>query len=236
MKPQLFILHHAGGNCYSYQFLMPFVTEHFDVIATELPGRGKRVLEPLITTRDEAMLDLAMLIKGKLNGQPYITYGHSMGAMLTPGVVNMLTRTGAPPVACIVTGCSTPVIPEGLVRHLLPQDELGLVLRDMGGVPDEFFHSPELVAFFEPIVRADFKIAETATAAEDIPVISSPIHNIMGTEEFFLDKVQEWQNFTTGEFTHEQMEGAHFFIHNHPKELGARIKQCYDRYLVHQNG
>lgn len=236
MKPQLFILHHAGGNCYSYQFLMPFVTDHFEVIPTELPGRGKRVLEPLITTRDEAMMDLAMVIKNQWNGQPFITYGHSMGAILTPGIVSMLTRAGATPVACVVSGCASPVVPEGLERHKLPQDELGLVLRDMGGVPLEFFQSKELIEFFEPIVRADFKIAEEAAPAEDIPVISAPIYNIMGTEEFFLDRVEEWKQFTTGEFIHEQMEGAHFFIHNHPKALGARIKEIYDRYLVHANG
>lgn len=236
VKPQLFILHHSGGNCYSYQFLLPYLTPHFDVVVTELPGRGKRIMEPLITSRDAAVLDLAMLIRSQLNGQPFILYGHSMGAYFTPAIVDILSRGGKPPVGVVVSGTASPVVPEGMERHKMSQADLAAELRIMGGVPEEYFHSPELIEFFEPIVRADFQVVETPVPAEKIPVMGVPVHVMMGTEEYFTERIGEWKNFTKAECTTELMPGGHFFIHDHAPELAQRIKQCYDRYLVLRNG
>jgi external thioesterase TEII len=236
MKPQLFLLHYAGGNCYSFQFMMPMLTPFFDVVPTELPGRGKRIMEPLVNSKDEAILELAMVIKNQLNGQPYMTYGHSMGAMLTPFIVNILKRVATPPIGVVVSGNPSPVVPDGINRHQMSQADLAEELRYMGGIPEEYFSSPELIAFFEPIVRSDFKIAESRMPAEQIPVIDVPVYSIMGTEEVFSEKIADWAAFTTGEFGSELMEGGHFFIQSHPDKIADRIKKCYDRYMVLQNG
>ena len=202
----------------------------------ELPGRGKRILEPLVISRDAALMDLAMAIRSRLNGQPYMIYGHSMGAFFTPGIADMLHRSGKPPVGVVVSGTPTPVVAEGMARHKMSQEELAVELRTMGGVPEEYFHSPELIDFFEPIVRADFQLVETPVPAEQIPVLNVPVHAMMGTEEWFNERIDEWKNFTTAGCTTELMTGGHFFIHDHAPELALRLKECYDRYLVHRNG
>jgi external thioesterase TEII len=45
-KPQLFLLHFAGGSCYSFQFMLPYLKD-FNVLPIELPGRGRRIKESL---------------------------------------------------------------------------------------------------------------------------------------------------------------------------------------------
>lgn len=56
-KPQLFLLHFADGNCYSFLFLREYLEQDFELHFLELPGRGKRLLEPLVHTLDEAVSD-----------------------------------------------------------------------------------------------------------------------------------------------------------------------------------
>ena len=55
--PQLFILHYAGGNVYSFNFLKKYVEPYFEVISVELPGRGRRMSEGLIKDKGEAIRD-----------------------------------------------------------------------------------------------------------------------------------------------------------------------------------
>ena len=53
-KPQLFTIHFAGGNCYSFNFLKQHFDPYFEVVALELPGRGKRMTEPLLKDAQDA--------------------------------------------------------------------------------------------------------------------------------------------------------------------------------------
>src|ERR1043166_8245649 len=80
-KPQLFLLHFAGGNCYSFQFMMPLLRD-FEVVSLELPGRGKRINEPLVTNFDLAANDILRQLRQKLASSSFLIYGHSMGAYL----------------------------------------------------------------------------------------------------------------------------------------------------------
>ncbi len=50
-KTQLFLLHFAGGNYYSFRFMFPQLNE-FEIIPVELPGRGKRMKENLLKDFD----------------------------------------------------------------------------------------------------------------------------------------------------------------------------------------
>ncbi len=64
-KPQLFLLHFAGGNRYSFQFLLPQLSA-FNVVALELPGRGNRLNEPLLDNFNEAASDLYQQVTDRL--------------------------------------------------------------------------------------------------------------------------------------------------------------------------
>ena len=93
---QLFLLHFAGGNCYSYEFLIKKILRSalskIDCYALELPGRGKRLDEELIVDKNDAIVDYVSQIKKLRNGKPYIIYGHSMGATLGLSVVKKMEK------------------------------------------------------------------------------------------------------------------------------------------------
>ena len=89
-KPDLFLLHYAGGNVYSFNFIKPYLNGQFNFIPIELPGRGKRMREDLLFNKDLAVKDVLNQILENLNSNPFLIYGHSMGASIGFSVINEL--------------------------------------------------------------------------------------------------------------------------------------------------
>ncbi len=232
---QLFLLHFAGGNCYSYDFLRKKIESYtLKTYALELPGRGKRFGEDLITDKKGAIDDYVNQICKLRNGEPYIIFGHSMGATLGLSVTKIMEEKGDAPVQLIVSGNAGPGAQEkdenGEIvkkkkRYLLPDDEFQDVLRELGGVPEEVLTNEELYEFFNPIIRADFQVLEEKKGIEKGMKIKTPIHAIMGDQEKTSDQIENWKQFTIAEFANNILPGHHFFIHKEVTTLATIIKK-----------
>ena len=220
---QLFLLHFAGGNCYSFQFMRSQFSG-IGFIPVELPGRGKRGNEPLVKDLEEAATDLCGEISRRLTDRDFIIYGHSMGALLALKVTGMLERNGRFPQRLVVRGNPGPGIKKYDHRYLLGPEEFRSELKRLGGIPAEFFESEDLYDFFEPILRADFEIAEKDSMSL-IPPVTAPIYAIMGEEEEYVESIDNWKRFTSSGFQSEVLPGSHFFIYDHAGRLAEIIKQ-----------
>lgn len=231
-KPKLFFLHFAGGNSYSFQFLYPYLKK-FEIHALELPGRGKRIAQPLIKDMDAAIDDYYNQINPLITaGCDFIIYGHSMGASLGLGLVKKLESINKIPVSLIVSGNAGPRHSEQKSqRYLMPVPEFKDELRRLGGVPEEVLQHSELFSFFEPVLRADFCIVETKEVKIETPV-KTPIYAMMGNREEQAQTIENWKTYTEKEFAHRIFSGGHFFIHDHAAEIAQIIINCYDKNLV----
>ena len=232
-KPLLFLLHFAGGSKYSYNFLNPFL-DKFEVKAIELPGRGERMGEDLITSFESALEDTVEQIRKHLTGSDYVIYGHSMGAMLALGAVNELGKNNEGPKAIVVTGNAGPGTYEPTMRSHLGHEEFVEELINLGGFPIEVIENEELFEMFEPILRADFKIAETNYKFQEIQ-IEIPIYTVMGNEEKNNEKIRNWEVFANSTLESEILPGDHFFIHEHAQKIAEKIDYSYDHNQVLQN-
>ena len=230
-KPQLFLLHFAGGSCYSYPEMTPFLVKDFQVIPLELPGRGRRLGEKLIRDYDAAALDLHSQIVKRLNAPRFLIYGHSLGAYMGLTIAGMLEREGKAPSGLIVSGNAGPGIRENKKRHVLGYDAFAQELLDMGGATQEFVADRDLFGFFEPILRADFEIIEKEEIKLE-PAIGAPLFAIMGSEEKNVEQIGNWSRFTRSAFHHEILTGGHFFIHQHPRKMADIIRHCYHANLI----
>jgi surfactin synthase thioesterase subunit len=231
-KPQLFMLHFAGGTCYSYQFMSSLLKE-FDVVTPELPGRGKRMGEPLIKNFDAAADDMFAQVSQKITSPTFLIYGHSMGAYLALRVANMLEKTGKVPASVIVSGNSGPRVSEreSKKRYLMETPALKEELIRIGGVPVEVLEHEELFGLFEPILRADFEVAENHHM-ENEPATGAPLFAMMGSEEEHVDNISNWGRFTKARFQHEILPGDHFFIHKQARRIATIIRNCYEEALM----
>lgn len=232
---QLFLLHFAGGSRYGFDFLKSYISRDFEFIPLELPGRGARFNEPLLSTKSEVVEDYLKQIRRLRNRKPYLIYGHSMGGMLGLSVVKGMELVQDPPLALIVTGNAGPGVrhftpeaseAEPRKRYLMNDDDFKKELRVLGGIPEEILQNDELYNLFSPIIRADFSISEKYNSYEMGMSVATPIFAIMGDEEDTADRITNWANFTTAEFKYQTMPGNHFFIHDHPEQLANIIMGC----------
>lgn len=219
-------MHFAGGNSYSFNFLKDRLSDFFEFIPLELPGRGKRFQEPLLTTKKDAIQDYVRQIKSHRNNQPYIIYGHSMGATLGLSVTKKMEQLQDAPLHLVVSGNAGPDIRKEnkTIRYLLNDAEFKDELRALGGVPEEVLTNDELFEFFSPIIRSDFEVLEKDNFSEKGMVIQTPIKAIMGDEEETSEAIDNWQQFTSGDFSSQLMKGNHFFIYDHVEEIFNTLK------------
>ena len=158
-KPQLFLLHFAGGNYYSFRFMTPLLNK-FEVVPLELPGRGKRSNELLLKDFDSAVLDLVHQITKLRNGSPFILFGHSMGAYLALGIAIRMEILHQSPAFLFVSGSAGPGVNTGRCWHLFEDKHLIQELTDLGGMPPDFCEDTDFMNYYLPILRADFEVVD----------------------------------------------------------------------------
>jgi surfactin synthase thioesterase subunit len=230
-KAKLFLLHFAGGNRYSYQFLAPLLAD-FDLTPLELPGRGRRAGEPLVRDFDIAAKDLLEQMRSTLRPEaPFLIYGHSMGAVLGLRLTAMLEKAGYRPVCLIVSGNCGPGIDRHPPVHSLEQEEFIQELLRLGGIPAEVFADAEIMEFFLPILRADFEIVDKSNFRPP-DLLNIPIHALMGTEDEHATMITNWQKYTRAAFSYLLLEGGHFFIHRHAKKIAEHIRAAYNQDIL----
>lgn len=233
MKYQLFLLHFAGGSVYSFDFLKKYIKPNIEFIPLELPGRGKRFSEGLLKNKKEAIEDYVTQIKTLRNSKPYLIFGHSMGATLGLSVVEKMEKRGDQPEALIVSGNPGPGIKkeDNTKRYLLEDAEFKIVLKELGGIPDEVLENDELYEFFSPIIRADFEVLENDDFSEKEIRLNTSLHGLMGDEEETCDRIENWRNFTNADFQFKIFKGNHFFINEHAQEL-AKVIEGYSTHVI----
>jgi len=237
---QLFLLHFAGGNRYSYDFIVNHIkSKKFSIVChpLELPGRGRRYNEELLTDKQYAINDYVNQIVQLRDNSPYVIFGHSMGATLGLSVVKRMEEKNDAPLQFIATGNPGPGINEEdtasspTKKHLLNDEEFKATLRKLGGIPEEILENEELFGFFSEVLRADFQILEEGNHIDEAIVINTPIFAIMGSEEKSLPHLRNWEKFTNSSLKTKQLEGNHFFIHEHTETLVEIILNSYKNRL-----
>ncbi|SDH68302.1 Surfactin synthase thioesterase subunit [Pedobacter terrae] len=219
MHKTLFLIHFAGGNCFSYRFLEKHL-KGLKFMVLELPGRGRRHREKLIYDFNDAAEDLYNQIIDSLDTEEFIIMGHSMGALLGLRVTAMLEHTGHKPSSLIVGGSCGP-LERQTKHHLLSSKELRSYLEEMGGFSNEVLKNDDLFEYFYPILKADLCVAEVNNP-RDFSSVNCAIHAIMGTDEKETLNINNWEQYTKGRFSKDLFNGGHFFIHQWPSEI-ARI-------------
>jgi surfactin synthase thioesterase subunit len=229
----LFCLPFAGGNKYSYHEYIKRAPSFLNIIPLEYPGRGARMKEPLVSDIDTLTNDLYQQIRNHIDQKDYAIYGHSMGGLLAYLLTRKLTENRhKTPAHLFITGTTGPSASSrsDKKKHLLSKKEFINELKEFEGIPDEILESEELLSYFEPILRADFKATENYVYKDNTP-LDIPITVITGTEEDMeIADIQLWQKETQSVVCFRRMPGKHFFIFKYPNEI---IEIISKRLSVH---
>ncbi len=210
---RLFCLPYAGGGASMYQGWTRAFPDFVGVYPIQLPGRENRIGEPLL-------YDMPTLIDAISAGiipylqQPFILFGHSLGARIAFELArNLYRKWRIEPCCLIVSGSRAPHIAEPKPLRHLPDEAFITELRRFSGTPEAFLQNSELMQLFIPILRADFTIDETYTCGATEP-LACPIAAFGGTEdqEATRAELEAWAHYSNGNFTLEMLSGNHFFL------------------------
>ena len=224
-KIKIIALPFAGGNKYSYRELSNLVPNNYEWETLELPGRGARMMDglfPDIRQLAEKIIDDLIKIAA---GHEYIIYGHSMGTLLGYELTKMLIDRGeALPKLLFFTGKGGPSVVREKIVSNLPNKEFWEEVKDLGGVPEELLENDEILEFFGPIMRADFKAVEDYRYDSDDDLLPVPIFVRAGDQEgISYDQLHAWQAMTSYPLDSNTLPGNHFFIFKHPQHIMRQL-------------
>lgn len=214
----------AGGSCYSYRPLEQILDSSIHASVLELPGRGKRILETFIETTSEAVEDIYRQIDLE-NHSEFAFFGHSMGAVLAYLVTIRLNEEGKKlPKHLFISGHRAPNCRQrSVLKHKLPKTEFISELQKLEGVPKQLLKDPEAMDFFEPVIRADFRVIE-GYYQNEIVKVPVPITLLMGSnDDITNDEIEKWKEFTSASFEQHEYNGGHFFIFQHKIQIVKTI-------------
>lgn len=228
---RLLCLPHAGAGAGVYGAWGRGLPKAIAACAVQPPGRERRRAEPPVTTVAEIARRLAPEIVAMVR-PPYAIFGHSMGALCAFEVSREIRRLHGPlPVHLFVAGRRAPSIPM-ISSELagLSVDELAVLLRRLGGTPEDILESPEILGLLQPLLAADFAVNEVYRyrAGPRLPI---PITAFASTHDQFasLDQVAGWQDETEAGYTQLVLAGNHFAIFDNAPtvlaHIAARLRQ-----------
>lgn len=227
---RIILLHHAGGDKYSFREYMDLLKPELMPIALELPGRGDRFGEPLLDEMEDITNDLMQQLHPYLD-EPYVILGNSMGALAAYLLTKSLIMNDLSlPKHIFLTSrrCPDSYADYAKIAHL----EASLFwegIQKYGGCPQALIDHPELRELFEPILRADFKALENFTPEKPfkMPVSATVIY---GTKDrISLAEAEGWSNHFKDVQVIPHQDGGHFFLFDNAPFVINIIKNTIGR-------
>ncbi|MER6914834.1 alpha/beta fold hydrolase [Streptomyces sp. NPDC000594] len=228
---RLICVAYAGGGSAVFTDWADALPADVEVAAVRLPGRESRILQRPYDDLADLVPDLGDAL-AEYCAEPYVLFGHSMGALISFGLARRMRATGGPgPEHLIVSGRRAPHLPHERPHiHDLPDEEFTGALRAMGGTPEELLSDPRVMRLVRPGLRADFRLNDTYRYAPE-PPLDCPVSAFGGRTDEHADEkgVAAWGEQTTGPFTARTLEGGHFFLHSARSTLLGAIGGILDR-------
>ncbi len=215
--PILFCFPYSGASSSIYSRWAQHPALNMEIYPVELPGRGKRFSDPLVT-------DFKLLIRGLVNeissqliinsNRRYALFGHSLGSLIAYEVAHSLRELKfLSPLVLFVSGMSAPSTYDNL-DYKTPKSDMQLAedLKKYNGTPKEILDNQELMSIMFPILRADFLLCGSYVYRKQ-PPLSCPIVALAGISDTETSSdLPGWRDETIGTFELQMFQGDHFFV------------------------
>lgn len=210
---RLFGFHHAGGSATAYYRFIQQLPQSWEALFLDLPGRGRRYREPLLTRLDDVVDEAVAAVQPWLD-RPFAIFGHSMGAVVGFEVAHRLQAAGHDPVWVGISG-RVPRYPE-VLTHLAEADDDEMIdwMIGMGGTPGVIRDTPELAERAVRVLRADLRCLLNYEPGAGRQPLRCPV-GVFGAEEDLLapaEQLDSWGVYTTSLFTATRYPGHHLSL------------------------
>lgn len=235
---RLYCFPYAGAGHTVFQHWRARLADDIELALIKLPGRGARFGEAHAGSIGELAAALAQAIaEAEEGGDQFAFFGHSMGALLAFETARALQKRGLSPSALLVSARTAPSAHGWRERQSnLPDAALLEVIGSMNGLPQEVLDNPEWLAFFLPIIRADFALCENYRYRPG-PPLSCPINVMAGRDDSNVPiaLLEGWEEETRAVCQTRLFPGGHFYLFEREAELLGLMQQqlCPQRKSWH---
>jgi medium-chain acyl-[acyl-carrier-protein] hydrolase len=225
----LFCFPPGGGDVSSFLGWQRAVGDRIAVVPAALPGRGRRIAEPLVPS----ITDVAdRLLQPALRRAPgaVALFGHSMGALIAFELAHRLAAAGRPPALLVVSGSPAPEShPYASRTHKLSDEDFVESVRTLGGMPDGLLDAPEMRELLLPILRSDYAAAEMYRCPQR-PVLDVPVLILGGDSDPLVNctELDLWREVTRGPTEVRVFGGGHFFVVDRLDDVLAEVRIAID--------
>lgn len=234
--PSLFCLPCAGGGASAFARWQRELDGYGAVVRVrpvQLPGREGRLHEPRFTDLDALAAELDEQLDNAFS-QPYLLYGHSMGAFISHALTLRRQRRGATlPRALILSSHRAPHIPPNRILDPAADDEvLARSLAELGGIPRELAARRGFRSRFVPLVRDDLRLCSGAVKRDEIEPLQVPLHLFVGDRDRLVPvpAMAAWAEHGTRGAELRTMPGGHFFVRSEESALLRGLAAVLVRY------
>ena len=227
---KILCLPYAGGSAQVFRGKFEnYLDDTIRVQPIELPGRGTRFAEDLITDFSKLLNDLLYQVYTEINcDDDYALFGYSMGSKLIYEMYYEIEKMHwKRPEMLFICAAAPPEIP--VIRK--KKDDLSIItnMKRLGGTSDEIFACQEMLDVFLPIMRADMQILESYKYEDHKEKIKIPIVVQYGRYDSDIKEyISDWKNHTVGECFFYEYESGHFFIN----EEYERMTEIINKHLA----
>jgi medium-chain acyl-[acyl-carrier-protein] hydrolase len=237
-KVQLFCIPFAGGHAAYFNSWKAHLPPWVELIPVELAGRGKRFGESGYESMTEAVDDVySQICAAVRDGVSYAVFGHSLGSMITYEVSHKLKEMNVKqPLHLFVSAKNAPHTYSSAKNkfiHQLSDREFIQEIIGLGGTSTELMEHKELLNLFIPVIRKDYKIAETyehVPRAEKLDIGISVLYGIDDT--YSDDEISAWQEQTELRCRFYAFDGGHFYLNDHLPKITKLIVRTLEQELV----
>jgi surfactin synthase thioesterase subunit len=206
----------AGGSKHSYNYLK----KELEATGIEMIGMGYFDKIKNNLTHKKTISEIAAIVldamQNTFNNEPYVLYGHSMGALVGYEICKKLKEQNLPqPLKLVVSGRNAPCHSANPKTYMLSSVDFWEKLERLGGLPNELLIEESIREMLEPGLRKDFECVETYQYQKSAE-LSIPIDVFYGsTEGIDAANIHDWKRETTKTVQVTELAGNHFFIFDH---------------------
>jgi medium-chain acyl-[acyl-carrier-protein] hydrolase len=218
---RLYCFPHAAGAPLLYKDWPAGLPVGVEMNAILLPGRGKRLREPLYRRMKPLVRDLIEVLLPELNGERFVLFGHSLGGLIAYELAQTLRAEMQPPAALFVSACHAPQRVQDSERlHDLPRVELLTSVQRLNGIPPELLAEEELIDLMLPTLRADLAVYESYDYQDRDP-LTCPLIVCGGQDDLRVTppELAEWRAQAAGDYEFHLFAGDHFYLNQARPQL-----------------
>ncbi|WKX74331.1 thioesterase II family protein [Streptomyces sp. XD-27] len=211
----------AGAGASFFHPWRALAADRWRVVAFELPGRERRMLEtPYRNVVEAARSEVDGIAETLGEGARVVLFGHSLGAVLAYELVHLLTKRDVHVERLVVSGSPGPWTQRERRAAGLPDDEFLARVEEFAGFRHEALDHPEMRELILPVLQADCEMHENYLPSTDEPV-SVPICSLRGDSDGLVtaEEARQWRSATTSAFSYAELAGDHMYLVDQGREV-----------------